>query len=179
MAAKNGRNPDLVKAPRPQITPKRSHVDQRVTDLQATIATAHATSKATVRESNQQRGRAVRSKPSAQFPLKRRRSSSEALENSQAEVFAGRQHAATNGAQFGRRDRRRAHRRRSSVSPVRGYLIAAAILDLFGIGQINRTGAVQPGCRQILCDLKARRAASDMWRPPSSYCLREQSARAG
>src|SRR5215471_10011202 len=47
MAAKNGRNVVFVKAPRPQMAPNKSHVDQRLSDVQATIATVHATSKAT------------------------------------------------------------------------------------------------------------------------------------
>src|SRR5262249_54490846 len=47
MAARNGRNVTFVKAPRPQITPNRSHVDHRLIGAQATTATAHATSKAT------------------------------------------------------------------------------------------------------------------------------------
>src|SRR5262245_24269234 len=47
MTAKNGRNVAFVKAPRPQITPNKSHVDQRLIGVQATTATAHATSKAT------------------------------------------------------------------------------------------------------------------------------------
>src|SRR5262252_3012777 len=47
MAAKNGRNVTFVNAPRPQITPNKSHVDQRLIGTQATTATAHATSKAT------------------------------------------------------------------------------------------------------------------------------------
>src|SRR6516162_266488 len=47
MAAKNGKNVAFVKAPRPQITPSKSHVDQRRIGAQVTTATAHATSKAT------------------------------------------------------------------------------------------------------------------------------------
>src|SRR5262245_54924097 len=47
MTAEKGRNVDLVKAPRPQITPNKIHVDQRLIGLQTTTATAHATSKAT------------------------------------------------------------------------------------------------------------------------------------
>src|SRR5215831_2558001 len=47
MAAKNGKNVAFVKVPTPQITPNKSHVDQRLIGAQVTTATAHATSKAT------------------------------------------------------------------------------------------------------------------------------------
>src|SRR5215467_7796543 len=47
MAARNGRNVTFVNAPRPQIAPNKSHVDQRLTGAQATTAIAHATSRAT------------------------------------------------------------------------------------------------------------------------------------
>src|SRR6516164_3759150 len=47
MAAKKGRNVAFVKAPRPQIAPNKSHVDQRLIGAQVTTATAHPISKAT------------------------------------------------------------------------------------------------------------------------------------
>src|SRR5262245_23529828 len=47
MAAKNGKNVAFVKAPKPQITPNKTHIDQRVIGAHVTTAPAHATSKAT------------------------------------------------------------------------------------------------------------------------------------
>src|SRR5262245_42597465 len=47
MTAKNGKNVAFVKTPRPQITPSKNQVDQRLVGAQVTSATAHATSKAT------------------------------------------------------------------------------------------------------------------------------------
>src|SRR6516162_8403635 len=47
MAARKGRKLAFVNAPRPQITPNKTHVDQRFIDAQASTATAQATIKAT------------------------------------------------------------------------------------------------------------------------------------
>src|SRR5262245_4048297 len=47
MAAKNGKKIAFVNAPRPQITPNESHVDQRLIGAQAITASVQATSRAT------------------------------------------------------------------------------------------------------------------------------------
>src|SRR5215475_5242529 len=47
MTARNGRKVAFVKAPRPQMTPNKSQLHQRLIGAQPTVATAHATSKAT------------------------------------------------------------------------------------------------------------------------------------